>query len=326
MSRHRAPHKFANTNKRFFLVSAVAPTAVAHVHGGAAHNEANISIWDRSTHGHQDNLQWTLASAPDGGYFIQSAIDPHFVIHQWGANSDNDGNINLWDKRTHGQQGNLRVNFHDRGDGWHSIHFVHSNKCVHVHGAVSANDTNISQWDYVDQANLKWRFVAVKEKKDYKSPKKLAKSGKRCYLVSHLADHAVAHVHGGAAHNEAKISIWSRATHGHQDNLQWKVSNAPDGHYYIESAINTNFVIHQHGANSENNGAITLWDKTTHGHQGNLQLKAEKLGGGWYALKFAHSGKCVHVYGAQTADDTPISQWEYVDQDNLKWKFVRVRT
>jgi hypothetical protein len=291
--------------------------------GGVAHDNAPITCWDKNTHGHQPNLQWTIGHAPNGNFYIQSAVDPNFVFHQHGATHDNNGAISVWNKNTHGHQANLQVQFDHKGGEWWAIRFVHSGKCAHVYGAGTANGTPISQWDYVDQANLKWRFVPIKAKKEWRGPNNFARSGKRFYLQSALGP--VAHLQGGVAHDNAPVTCWDKNTHGHQANLQWTLSHAPNGAYYIHSAVDPNFVFHQHGATHENNGAISVWNKNTHGHQGNLQVRFEKLGGGFWAIKFVHSGKCVHVYGAQTANGTPISQWDYVDQANLKWRLVPVK-
>jgi ribosomal protein S19 len=315
-----SPFDFLNTGEHFFVESQLGP--VAHVLGGAAHNDAKVSCWDKNTHGHQSNLQWTLASAHNGNYYLCSAINPNFVLHQLGSHSNNGGEISLWDKNTHGHQGNLQVNFRDVGAGWYAISFVHSGCCVHLHGAQTANNTPITQWQYVSQANLHWRFVPVNPR-PYENPHNLARSGKQVFIVSQLAPHAVAHVLGGAAHNDAKLSIWNRNTHGHQANLRWTVSQAPNGNYYINTAINPNFVIHQLGAHSNNAGEISLWDKNSHGHQGNLQVNFHDCGGGWYGIRFVHNGKFMHVYGATTHDNTAINQWDWVEQANLKWQFVK---
>jgi peroxiredoxin len=293
-------------------------TCCAHVHGGQAHNEANITLWDRNTHGHQANLQWYITDAGNGQYFLESAVDRNFVLHQWGNSQNNGEKCTLWDKRTHGHQGNMRVTFQHIGNGLWAIRYVHSGKCIHVHGGGTANGTQISQWDYVNQPNLRWRIIPVDP-----SPQYFAITGKRFYLQSQLGH--VAHVHGGQAHNEANITLWDKNTHGHQANLQWFITDAGNGQYFLESAVDRNFVLHQWG-NSQNNGEkCTLWDKRTHGHQGNMRVTFQNVGGEWWAIRFVHSGKCIHVHGGVNANGTQISQWDYVNQANLHWRFVEVK-
>jgi hypothetical protein len=334
----RSPFELANSGKKFHLVSALAPHACAHLLGGVAQNDAQVTIWNKDTHGHQANLQWTIVSGPNGTYHIASAVNPDFVFHQLGANHENGGKISVWNKNSHGHQGNLQVTFENRGGDFWAIRFVHSKKCVHVQGALSDNSTAITQWDYVEQNNLKWKFVVVKgggsgpsgggggggggRFKEWKNPVMLAREGRRCHIVSALAPHACLHLQGGVAQNDAQVTIWSKDTHGHQSNLQWTIVPGPHGTYHIASAVNPDFVLHQLGATHDNGGKISVWNKNTHGHQGNLQVRFEKVGGGYWMIKFVHSNKAVHVQGAVTSNGTAITQWDHVNQNNLKWRFV----
>jgi hypothetical protein len=321
----KSPLKLADSGRKVYIVSALNPNACAHLLGGQGKDDAQVTIWDRSSHGHQANLQWTIHRGPNGTYHIASVADPNFVFHQLGANRENGGRISVWNKNTHGHQGNLQVHFDHKGGDWWAIRFAHSNKCVHVQGAQTGNNNPITQWDYVDQANLKWSFVPVKPKKQYKKPEKFAKSGKKFYLVSALSPNACAHLLGGQGKDDAQVTIWDKNTHGHQANLQWTIHHGPNGTYHIASVADPNFVFHQLGATNENGGRISVWNKNTHGHQGNLQVRFEKVEKGWWAIRFAHSNKCVHVQGAQTGNNTPITQWDYVNQANLKWRFVPVK-
>jgi len=149
------PESLANTGRRVAFESALGGFFM-HVHGGSAQNDAKLTLWDESAI-KQDNLQWTIAKAPQG-YYLQSCANPAFVAHQHGNTHDDGGACTLWDSRTHGSQGNVQVTFTPRSGDTFSIQFVHSNKCLHVHGAVRANGTPITQWGYVEQDNLKWRM------------------------------------------------------------------------------------------------------------------------------------------------------------------------
>jgi hypothetical protein len=255
---------------------------------------------------------WILERVPNtNNYHICSAVDPNFVVHQHGGNNDNGGQITLWDKRSHGHQGNTQVTIDDIGNTWR-ITFVHSHKCVHVHGGNTANGTQISQWDWVDQNNVKWipEFTF--------QPHSLANTGIRFGIQSGLGN-CFLHVHGGQAHNDANITTWNWVE---QDNLKWTLEHVPNSNnYHICSAVDPNFVVHQHGGNSDNGGQITLWDKRSHGHQGNCQVTIETHGEFW-GIRFAHSGKYVHVHGGNTANGTQISQWDWVEQNNLRWRIV----
>lgn len=307
-------HSLVNTGQKVFVQSADGDV-VLHVSGGVARNEAPVTIWNKSTHGQQANLQWTIETAPNGQFFLASAVDPAFVLHQSGGVHTNDGACSLWDKRTHGHQGNLQVTFEPRGNCF-AIRFAHSGKYAHVHGGGTANDTKVTQWDWVEQNNLKWYIFPV-------DPiKALANTGRRVFVRSAVGD-VVMHVSGGGAHNEAHITTWSRATHGHQANLQWTIETAPGGHFFLASAVDPAFVLHQSGGVHTNGGACSLWDKRTHGHQGNLQVTFEPHGD-CFGIRFVHSGKYAHVQGGSSANDTPVSQWDWCEQANLKWRIFPV--
>jgi len=292
----------------FFLRSALG-NAYLHVHGGQAHNDANITTW---SHVNQNNLMWYLEHVPNSNnFYICSALDPNFVLHQSGNNHDNGGQITLWDKRSHGHQGNLQVTIDDVGNCWR-ITFAHSNKCVNVHGGSTNNGTQISQWDWVDQNNVKW----VPEYTF--NPLSLANTGVRFALESGLGGQFL-HVHGGQAHNDANITTWQWAD---SNNLKWTLEHVPNSNnFYICSVVDPNFVLHQSGNNHDNGGQVTLWDKRSHGHQGNLQVTITQHGE-WWGIRFAHSGKYAHVHGGQVANGTQVSQWDWVEQNNLRWRIV----
>jgi len=288
-----------------------------HLHGGKAADNAPITVWESVN---QPNLLWTIQQSPHGGFWICSVTDPNFVVHQFGAKNDNDGAISVWNKNTHGQQGNLRVNFEQTPDGYFKIIFVHSNKCVHVFGGGRANGTKISQWEFVNQANLKWSFhpePAYQGPAQGVDPWTAARHGMKLFVRG--ADGGNMHLHGGKAADNAPITIYETLN---QPNLMWTIQHSPHGGFWICSVTDQNFVVHQFGATNDNDGAISVWNKNTHGQQGNLRVNFEQTPDGYYKIIFVHSGKCVHVFGGGRANDTKMSQWEFVNQNNLKWSFI----
>jgi len=312
------PLSFANTNIPVAIQSALG--TFLHLHGGHAGNEVKITTWQWVD---QSNLKWFIESVPGNHntFYISSAVDRNFVVHQLGANSDNGGAVTAWNKTTHGQQGNLQVRFEPSGDGFWFIRFVHSGKNLHVLGASLNNDTPISQWETVNQANLKWKFLPAAA--DPHSPTNWGAYGVQAKVAIQSGVGTFLHVHGGVPSDGAKITAWAWVD---QPNLKWHIEAVPNkpGFFFLCSVANPAFVVHQLGANSNNGGEITTWNKGTHGHQGNLQVSFEPAGGDYHFIKFAHSGKYVHVHGASTANDTPITQWDKVDQPNLKWRIFPV--
>lgn len=149
------PRQLANTGRKVHIQSMVGP--VAHVTGGVAKNGAVVSGWNQQTHGHQPNLQWTITSAPAGGYYIESAINPSFVLHQHGGSQSNGAPITLYDKHS-SAGGNLRVDFVQHGLRW-GIVFQHSRKILQIPNGVTADGTAFTQWDEHDVGHSRWIFV-----------------------------------------------------------------------------------------------------------------------------------------------------------------------
>lgn len=56
--------------------------------------------------------------------------------------------------------------------------------------------------------------------------------------------------------------------------------------------------------------------------QSNTQVSFKDTGDGFYNIVFRHSGKCVHVNGGGRENGTNITQWDGVNQSNLKWRFA----
>jgi hypothetical protein len=314
---HGNPFGFVNTNVPVAVQSQLG--TYLHVWQAQAKDGQRISTWSWVD---QPNLKWFVETVQGRNdvFHISSALNRDFVVHQQGATSNNGDPVTLWNKRTHGQQGNLQVRFEPSGDGWWFIRFVHSGKCVHVQGAATANDTPVTQWDSVPQANLKWRFVpAAGADPNVHNPAYFP--GVKVAVQSALG--TFLHVYGGVASDGARISTWSWVD---QPNLKWHIEPVPNfpGRFFLVTETNPSFVLHQQGATNDNGGPCTTWNKNTHGHQGNLQVTFEPAGGEYWYIRFAHSGKYVHVQGAVTSNDGPVTQWDRVDQPNLKWRFIPV--
>jgi hypothetical protein len=139
-------------------------------------------------------------------------------------------------------------------------------------------------------------------------------SGRPVFIRSALGN-VYLHVLGGNAKNTAPITLWEYVD---QPNLKWFI-NSTDAGFYIQSAVNPNFVVHQQGSSKDNGGIVTLWDKTTHGNQDNLKVNFNSDGRGFYFIKFAHSKKCIHVNDSKVANSNPVSQGEQIDDLGYLW-------
>eukprot|EP01098_Paradermamoeba_levis_P005908 TRINITY_DN245_c0_g1_i2.p2 TRINITY_DN245_c0_g1~~TRINITY_DN245_c0_g1_i2.p2 ORF type:complete len:253 (-),score=75.91 TRINITY_DN245_c0_g1_i2:72-830(-) len=151
------------------------------------------------------------------------------------------------------------------------------------------------------------------------SPLEFVNSGRQVFIQSALGPFYM-HLHGGNAFDGAKVTLWSDSLH--QSNLRWTIQSSNDGNFYLCSAVNQDFVVHQHGANYVNGGEVTVWNKATHGHQPNLKVNFQQSPDGFWLIKFAHSGKFAHVHGGIPSNGCPITQFDFADQPNFKWKFL----
>jgi len=103
-----------------------------------------------------------------------------------------------------------------------------------------------------------------------------------------------------------------------QDNLKWYVTSAEKGAFHLEPAFNRNFVLSQYTNSHDNDAPFNIVDKNT--HPGDVALiRLIPLKNDNWLLQLVHSNKYVHLHGAYCANDTPITQWDYVDQTNLYW-------
>jgi len=139
---------------------------------------------------------------------------------------------------------------------------------------------------------------------------------------SALGNKVYLHVYGGEGVLDAKLSAWEWVN---QPNLKWYVSSSNyKGTFYIESAINRDLVLHQHGATGENGAPCTLWSKKEAPLAGNLLIRLIPLADGTWLLQFLHSNKFAHVHGGYPVNDALITQWEWADSLNLRWRIVPV--
>jgi len=327
------------------------------VNGGKAVTNAQIAT---SALTDKPNLEWLIQPVYEqpGCFYISTALNPECVVHQNGATQNNGDGVTLFPQRT--QHPNTLVTFEPApGQNWWYIRFVHSKKGLRVQNGQPGSGIPIVQWDPCDQPDLKWRFhpaeasftTAFYERKmeeQRKAEEEAARARARAHeqlqeesrkqrealtkgprdprtLASHTKVNILScvgtymHVHGGQAVQNADITTWELVD---QPNLQWVIQSVPGkhGHYLVCSAADPNLVLHQFG-NSKNNGdKCTLWHRSA--NQPNLWVTFEPAGGDWWHIKFAHSGKCAHVHGGARANGTAITQWDAVDQPNLKWRFI----
>ncbi|MFD9033234.1 RICIN domain-containing protein [Streptomyces sp. NPDC059567] len=87
---------------------------------------------------------------------------------------------------------------------------------------------------------------------------------------------------------------------------QWTITPTADGHVRIGNRNDTAQVVDVSDVSSADNAAVHLW---TYGGGNNQQWQAVDEGGGAYRFVNRHSGKCLDVPAASTADSVQLVQY-----------------
>ena len=128
-------------------------------------------------------------------------------------------------------------------------------------------------------------------------------------------------VSGSSTADGANVQQWDYTG---ADNQKWNLEPAGDNYYKI-CAEHSGKCLDVLGFATEagaNVGQHTCYDPPAT----NQRWKLDHVGGGYYKICANHSGKCLNVSGNSTADGANVQQWDYVGQDNAKWKFEPVES
>jgi hypothetical protein len=87
---------------------------------------------------------------------------------------------------------------------------------------------------------------------------------------------------------------------------QWQFTPTSGGYYRVGSRNAANQVWDVAGVSTVDGGKIHLW---TYGGGNNQQWLPQSVGGGAWRFTARHTGKCLDVPGAQTADSVQLQQW-----------------
>ena len=102
---------------------------------------------------------WSFFEAPailDGTYFIESALDPSYVLDVVAGSTAEGANVTLWESADRPWQ-KYRIAY--RGDGWYSIAVCHSGQALDVVASGAASPTNVTQWGFWGTDNQLWKPV-----------------------------------------------------------------------------------------------------------------------------------------------------------------------
>jgi hypothetical protein len=125
-----------------------------------------------------------------------------------------------------------------------------------------------------------------------------------------------AQVNGASTANGIAVSQWDCLD---QSNVKWSWIEVDNGYVFLK-AQHSNKCAQVDGASPANGAKISQWDCV---NQDNVKWALKPVGSSngskYYNIVNKATGKCMQVEGAANANGAKISQWDCVDQDNLKW-------
>jgi subtilisin family serine protease len=86
----------------------------------------------------------------------------------------------------------------------------------------------------------------------------------------------------------------------------WQLLATDSGYYRVNTRNATAQGLDVNGVSTADGALIHLW---AYGGGANQQWSPQSLGGGYYRVVARHSGKCLDVPGASTADSVQLQQW-----------------
>ena len=195
-------------------------------------------------------------------------------------------------------------------DGVYLVKALHSDKCMEVADAGTANGSNVQQWSCNPIArHHQWQFTAV---------------GNGYYKITNVNSGKVLDVAGSSTADGANLHQWDNLDGSNQ---KWKPVAQSDGSYQLVAAhsnkcadvwgISTadSTIMIQYGCHTGTNQRFTLTPVTANA----------TLPEGAYLVKAVHSGKCMEVAGAGTANGSNVQQWSCVpNAKHHQWQFTAV--
>jgi len=121
--------------------------------------------------------------------------------------------------------------------------------------------------------------------------------------------------------NGANISQYDCVNY---DNVIWSWVEVGSGYVFLK-AKHSGKCAQVDGASQANGANISQWDCVDQDNvKWGLKLLPSRSAEKYYNIVNKGSGKCLQVDGASTANNANISQYDCLDQDNVKWRLVRV--
>ena len=146
------------------------------------------------------------------------------------------------------------------------------------------------------------------------------------FFISAMHSGKCMQVDGASQDNDATISQWDCLQ---QPNVLWHFRGGPPGGFFNLEASHSGkcaSVLYKRSGvviNQNNGTPILQWDcqySSPDSDRTDYLWRQQDVGGGYYFIINKASNKCLQVNGGSQDNGAAISQWDCVDQPNVKWK------
>jgi Ricin-type beta-trefoil lectin domain-like len=144
------------------------------------------------------------------------------------------------------------------------------------------------------------------------------------FFIIAMHSQKCAQVDGASQDDGATISQWQCLQ---QSNVLWHYQDGGPGFFFLQANHSRKcaIVLDDTPQFSQNNGApISQWTCDLGNPLANFLWHQRPAGGGYFYIVNKASNKCMQVDGASNDDGATISQWDCVDQPNVKWKIPEI--
>jgi hypothetical protein len=144
------------------------------------------------------------------------------------------------------------------------------------------------------------------------------------FFISAMHSGKCMQVDGASQDDDATISQWECLQ---QPNVLWHFRGGPPGFFNLEASHSRKCAMVPSDENfhiRQNDGAhIVQWDcqySWPDPRRTQRLWRQQPVGGGYYYIINKATHKCMQVNGGSQDNGATISQWDCVDQPNVKWK------
>lgn len=302
--------KISKYNNGYLIIPKCNENIALDVFGNQAASGTNIQTY-YLTKSNSQVFSLTSVENPvaevNGTYFIDSSMSPCNSLDVAGGSLENGANVQIYRKNgTNAQKWEIKTDHNTKAA---TIKNIKSGKYLDVAGAIFSNYTNIWQYSKNDSNAQKWIFM--KSSNGYR----ICSVGNLEYCID---------LSGGSLSDGTNVQLYkSNGTCAQTFNLSdasAKKGEYINGTYWINSAVNSSFVLDVYGGSIDNAANVQLYNNNNTNAQ-KWDISTDEYG--YATIKNVRSGKVVDVYGGFSDWGTNIQQYNSNGSLAQKWKFVK---